>query len=403
MGEAARLGRNAERRKTEMNLDASNLALEWQKKMEQYEKEYLERGGPEPAVEETESELDIDARRRYTKFRYDWITLWSSNYGSFEDSTGIPYMRYTHEPAPPCTWFCNTLQIFSARVAGLKCGLQWPLDVYGMVAVRDIVDRSRNIIFSRGRDNCQTLTETVPVITELKQARVAVYCDAPDGRPTPARNPTGAGAGDPFLVLTGPTHAVVLMDHVTFEVDLKVKGVTKFEDKVLSLLAKPLILHESTTLGSRLFYQSYRGTRSTLEFKLADIGRSVEATIFVRITDGSWPDGYHGQFAACTAGIDHEKVILLDFEDENTSVIVDGSIELSRRVISVGVGKKLKVSVKAWLGDYAVVEEDRVDFTPMDAGLSSGSHRLRVGSCEMEVTVAWSLIASSPEPRRKQG
>jgi hypothetical protein len=37
--------------------------------------------------------------------------------------------------------------------------LQWPIDVFGVVAVRDTIDFNRNIIFSGTRDNCQTLTK----------------------------------------------------------------------------------------------------------------------------------------------------------------------------------------------------------------------------------------------------
>lgn len=52
-------------------------------------------------------------------------------------------------PAIPCRF----------RVAATRRGVQWPLHVFGMVAVRDSVDRNRNIIFYRTRDDCQTLTE----------------------------------------------------------------------------------------------------------------------------------------------------------------------------------------------------------------------------------------------------
>ncbi|KAK3125815.1 hypothetical protein QOZ80_7BG0610070 [Eleusine coracana subsp. coracana] len=354
-----------------MNLCASGATAEWPNKIEEYEREYAGRGyEPPPVDEESQSELDAQALQRYNEYRDQWISLWSPNYGSFEDITTIPWKRYTDEPAPPETYYCNTLQIFSARVMGLKHGLQWPLDVFGMVAVRDNVDRKRNIIFYRERDNCQTLTKK-----------------------------------DPYLVLTGPTRAVVLTDPVTFEVILKVKGAIECQDKVLSFLAQRLILHSPATLSSRLFYESYTSNRSTLRFKFADIGLSVEATISVRVIDGSFPKGFHGQFAARTAGVVHdedvvhEKVVLLDFGDENASFIGDnGSIELSRRVISVGVRGHLEVCVKVWRDEYMALEEDKVEFMPKDAGVSFGSQPLQVASCQMVVTVSWSLISSDPEP-----
>ena len=54
-----------------------------------------------------------------------------------------------------------TLQIFSVKVEEIMGGLRWPIDVYGMVAVRDVVDHNRNILFHCQRDDSQTLTEEV--------------------------------------------------------------------------------------------------------------------------------------------------------------------------------------------------------------------------------------------------
>jgi hypothetical protein len=48
---------------------------------------------------------------------------------------------------------------------GLRGGLQWPLHVFGMVAIRDCADQKRNIIFDRSRDNCQILTQEVCIIS----------------------------------------------------------------------------------------------------------------------------------------------------------------------------------------------------------------------------------------------
>jgi hypothetical protein len=73
-------------------------------------------------------------------------------------------MRFTDEPAPGNTAFpVGTLQVFSVKVAGIKRSVHWPLDVFGFVAVRDCIDKNRNIIFNRTRNNCQTLTEKVSI------------------------------------------------------------------------------------------------------------------------------------------------------------------------------------------------------------------------------------------------
>jgi hypothetical protein len=55
----------------------------------------------------------------------------------------------------------DTLQVYSVKLATTRGSLQLPLDVFGIVAVRDPIDHNRNIIFQRSRDECQTLTEKV--------------------------------------------------------------------------------------------------------------------------------------------------------------------------------------------------------------------------------------------------
>jgi len=98
---------------------------------------------------------------------------------------------------------------------------------------------------------------------------------------------------------------------------------------------------------------------SELQFQLGSIIRSVEATIEVRITSGSWPHGLRAQFTAGTASIPGAQVILLDSGDDQVPVVGYGrSIQLSRSVASVEVSGQLRVCVKALLGDKIV--ENRV-------------------------------------------
>jgi hypothetical protein len=48
---------------------------------------------------------------------------------------------------------CSTLQVFSFKVEEIGGGLKWPLELFGMVALRDLIDLSRNIICKRERHN----------------------------------------------------------------------------------------------------------------------------------------------------------------------------------------------------------------------------------------------------------
>lgn len=92
----------------------------------------------------------------------------------------------------------NSLQIYYIKIeVGTRpADIQWPLQMFGVVAVRDSIDSMRNIIFYRDRDDCQTLTEE-----------------------------------DPCLALTGPSRTVGMNEPVTIEAELKVKGAVKSKDR----------------------------------------------------------------------------------------------------------------------------------------------------------------------------
>ncbi|CAL5085101.1 unnamed protein product [Urochloa decumbens] len=307
-----------------------------------------------------------DEARHAICFRSDWESFWSPKYGAFEDTTRIPPMRFTFRKPPEAAMHENALQMFSVKVTATTGGL--PFDVFGMVAMRDSIDHNRNIVFCRTRDECQTLTEE-----------------------------------HPYLVLTGPTRAAMLemSTPVMIEVDLTLKGTTDSEDEKLSSLVVPIM--SSNTMYSHMWKCAYTSKLSTVEFTLGHIICSVEATIFVRVTSGSWPDGFRGQISAVASGddakppfavyrtsVDEEDFALLDSGGEKVPVTGDGNIQLSRHVISVDTSGELKVYVKAWGGDNNVIEAWEV-FKPLDAGRSNSM--LDISFCKMDVTVAWSLIS----------
>jgi len=92
-------------------------------------------------------------------------------------------MRFTDEPAPGYSASpMGTLQVFSVKVAGIKKSLKWPIDVFGVIAARDCIDNNRNVIFSRARDRCQTLTAEVTNINFSlifhRSVCLLLYCDS---------------------------------------------------------------------------------------------------------------------------------------------------------------------------------------------------------------------------------
>lgn len=297
--------------------------------------------------------------------------FWNDNYAaleraSYEDTTQIPPMCFTDSRDLDCTFISMqpTLQVFSIKIEEVTGGLDWPLDVYGVVAVRDVVDHKRNLIFYRERDNCQTVHSE-----------------------------------DPFLSLTGPTRAVIVTVHPTyFEVDLKVKGTVESDDKDLSLLALCYTSHGPCT--SCDITRVATSKLSTLKFNFGHILNSVEATITVDILAGQWPKEYtKGLFTASTGSLRRKELTLVSFEDGNLP-IEDGELKLARRVVSVELvapeeGKfkpKLLVSMKALNVNENGKVERLLSFKPKSQGRNS--RIIKFDQFEMKVSVAWSLLST---------
>jgi hypothetical protein len=84
-------------------------------------------------------------------------------------------MCYTHDSNARARAM-DTLQVILVKVASIADGLRWPLQVFGMVSVCDVVDRKRNIIFHRESDSPQTITEQDPYLTLSGPSRAVVVC-----------------------------------------------------------------------------------------------------------------------------------------------------------------------------------------------------------------------------------
>jgi hypothetical protein len=193
---------------------------------------------------------------------------------------------------------------------------------------------------------------------------------------------------NPYLELTGPSRAVVMLDLVHLEVKLQVKGFGQSKDKDLSFL---VVKYDGVGgFNSRVLKRVCPSKLSIVELTFGSIVRSVEATISVQVVSGSWPDGFRGEFVANTTSLDDMKIQLLAFGDGKFPVAADGMVKLSRRVVSVELKGELRVSVKA-VGDQAVERGDSKVFRAQRASRCKAD--VQVGSCKMKVTVAWSLLA----------
>ncbi|GJN02704.1 hypothetical protein PR202_ga20082 [Eleusine coracana subsp. coracana] len=189
-----------------------------------------------------------------------------------------------------------------------------------------------------------------------------------------------------------PIRAVMVSDHVIFEADLKVKGNIESEDKMFSFLAARFTSHDAETY---LIKEDYISKLSKLEFTLGYILHSVEATIDMRVTDGTWLDGFHGKFVAITDSIKEEQVVLLDSGDKEVHLKGD-DILLSRSVVSVDNPGELIVSVETWQGVTGKVNLRKHEESFASLEMSRSRGEIDVGFCKIEVTVAWSLFGRHP-------
>ncbi|CAO2197898.1 unnamed protein product [Urochloa humidicola] len=268
-------------------------------------------------------------------------------------------MRYTDSGPPRFGIPYSAVEIFSLKVTELKRegGLQWPLRVFGLVAVRDSMDNRRNILFQRSKDNCQVLT-----------------------------------AEDSSLVLTGPSRAIALIDPPEFEVELRAIGARPSEEKLLCGVYCDISNRSSHEFG-QVQTCTESGRRCTIELKFSQLGDPLEATIEVHLIEVSSDfRGFRGQFFVHTQYMGEEdSIVLLDSADREVTVESDGRILLSRRVVLVEEGAKLVLGVKAWQrGDGKDAIEGAVEFPARFQSRSNGF--LNVGFCNMSVSVAWSVL-----------
>ncbi|KAF2922849.1 uncharacterized protein [Oryza sativa Japonica Group] len=299
-----------------------------------------------------DEEEDKEAAQAFN-FRHFWNFLFSAQ-ANFEDITDIPPMRHTDDPGAIYAKCYDAVQVYSVEVKQIKCGLRWPIEVFGHVAVRDSVDRKRNLVFNRGRDDCQTLT-----------------------------------AEDSSLVLTGPSRYVLAMDNPDFEVELKVKGIAETEDKVLSSHAFTFnCIYDD---GSSVKRRVASNKRSTVQITFALIPETVEATFEVKVVDGSLDPSLRPHFFASTHHHPSTECVLLDPREGAMVISDNNSVKLTRSVVSVEVLGGLKLTAEALDDEKAVVPRTTIIFEPQRDGRVYGF--LDLNCCKMVVKVSWSRLS----------
>ncbi|GJN17908.1 hypothetical protein PR202_gb05016 [Eleusine coracana subsp. coracana] len=246
------------------------------------------------------------------------------------------------------------MEIFSIKVIKIKEGIEWPVRVFGLVAVRDSMDYKRNILFQRSKENYQTIT-----------------------------------AEDCSLELIGPSRAVALIDPPEFEVELSFIGGSQGEGKSLCAAVFTYNNVWNARFGGQVRTRIESTKRSIIELKYAHLIEPLEATIEIHHSAGS--SDFHGEFFVYMKYMGEDKIVLLDSTDRNVTVEPDGKIPLSRCVVLVQEGAELVLGVKAWQGeDYQNAVVSRAVFPAKLHSKSDGDFNLPF--CKMSVSVFWSVL-----------
>uniref|UniRef100_A0ACD5Z9H4 Uncharacterized protein n=1 Tax=Avena sativa TaxID=4498 RepID=A0ACD5Z9H4_AVESA len=309
-----------------------------------------------------------------------WASKHGKRCGSFFETTVLSSMQFTHYTPGLISFssFCCTpvtLQILSIKLTRVDGGLEFPLSVYGVIAVRDLVDRNRNILFTRDIIHRQ----------ELKQ-------------------------NDPFLHLIGPSRAILFEERVCFEIELRVVAAGS-QNKALISCARSY----SGGYGDGVYNICFKNSFCTLEVSSQPVKQTVQATILgvqVLHHNESWrPLEYGGLLVACSPlsgevvitddgrlgrNIDPSSsppIVLVDSKHEAVPKGRDGFVHLWRQVVSVELQGRLDFDIKTYSKSGGIAAEGCACFVPQLSNISQ--KKCLLGDAVVTITVAWSRVATS--------
>ena len=161
---------------------------------------------------------------------------------------------------------CSMMQIFSLKLSKLPRGGaagRSPIQLYGFMAVRDLLDPLRNYVFNRTR-------EDPFVIHDLRS--------------------------DPFIYLSGPKRGIYLQCRVLVEYDMRIKrGDDAGEEDDLPLIDGAATFSELTFIHGAITNRIKGDRGARVDIARALLHESVEATVQVWVTDsGSGGDASGG-------------------------------------------------------------------------------------------------------------
>lgn len=241
------------------------------------------------------------------------------------------------------------MQIFSLKLAYTSSYVSGPVQLYGYVAVRDLLNPMRNYVFNRTRND--------PLVVEH----------------------------DGFIQMSGPKRGIRMQAPVLIEFNLKIKtgGEEGDDQQVIDGVA---IFGDRVSGHARVNTQRMDGDGGSVDIKFAVLERASEATVQVGISEiekGSC-------LSLCLAGsytspsyVSHGKIQLFD------GVITAEASELSRTVVAVAQDTKLVVKLK--LSHKGGLDIHRCAIFPVEKH-GSRTFIFNLGVATVEVMVTWSTM-----------
>ncbi|EMS51278.1 hypothetical protein TRIUR3_33974 [Triticum urartu] len=242
------------------------------------------------------------------------------------------------------------MQIFSLKLAYTSSYVSGPVQLYGYVAVRDLLNPMRNYVFNRTRND--------PLVVEH----------------------------DGFIQMSGPKRGIRMQAPVLIEFDLKIKTEGEEEGDDQQVIDGVAIFGDRISGHARVNTQRMDGDGGSVDIKFAVLERASEATVQVGISEiekGSC-------LSLCLAGsytspsyVSHGKIQLFD------GVITAEASELSRTVVAVARDSKLVVKLK--LSQKGGLDIHRCTIFPVEKH-GSQSFIFNLGVATVEVMVTWSTM-----------
>ncbi|CAM0954281.1 unnamed protein product [Alopecurus aequalis] len=194
-----------------------------------------------------------------------------------------------------------TTEVISIRVVKVGPDYTYPVEIYGKVIARDQIDYKCVYLFNRKREDAQTINSEKDM-----------------------------------LALSGPKRALVSLDCMYFEFDLKIKGKgDPVDDKPFS---KGVISHFCNPYNKRVKYQ-LPSFQSTVKLVLQHVYIPVAASLKVSVVNqepNDPPVHYDGKITAGTTRNYRHHVLLYDSIVRCGGLLGgDGSLALYRNVVAV--------------------------------------------------------------------